>query len=271
MRILSKKFLLSFSCVMASATLFSGTASARGFDTEFHPGSGNFDSSPAQSESNPQSRRHVGSRKIDSVTAVAATDSKRSTSRYDHTHLGLDVHGGLSVANLSGPAVSSSGYSIDNNYGFTMGGGYDCELSSNFAVRPELNFVQKGFSVPVDNVRASLNMYYLEMPLLLKGSTDMGSIRPNLVAGPAVGVNVGNSVTARSSDGNASVKVDSVDTGLKKLDYGFQMGGGVEIPTDSQNAITADIRYDLGLANINGDSGGEIKNRAFLFTMGFKF
>jgi hypothetical protein len=57
---------------------------------------------------------------------------------------------------------------------------------------------------------------------------------------------------------------------VKKVDYGIQFGTGIEFPVNHDNAITADIRYDLGLANIDKDPGATTKTRVFLFMMGFK-
>jgi opacity protein-like surface antigen len=211
-------------------------------------------------------------RKIDSLNSVTVkTERDRKSNRFDHTTTGIDFHGGLSAATLGGSAVQSED-ALKTNLGFEVGAGYDYELSSFFSARPEVNLIQKGYAVKfAEGIEGCLSMYYIEVPLLLKASSDMGGFRPNLVAGPAVAVNVGNTAEIHTTDNSASISGSSSDTGFKKVDYGFQFGGGVEVAANSHNAITADFRYDLGLANINKSSGGDVKTRAMLFTMGFKF
>lgn len=272
--IFRKKTFVSLAYVMASTTLFSGTAMAAGAGPmERNIERASSDTVTSDPSSSAQVKHHHYNRRIDSINSVRAkTETESSSYRFDHTSTGIDIHGGLSLATLGGTAIKSED-SLKSNIGFEIGAGYDYELSSTFSARPEINLIQKGYGVSYgDGVDGSFNMYYIEVPLLMKASTDIGNIRSNLVAGPSVAVNVGNTVEAHYQNSSYSVSADSSDSGFKKLDYGLQFGGGVEVPTNNSNAIVADLRYDLGLANIYKYSAdGQVKTRTLLFTMGFKF
>jgi outer membrane protein W len=211
------------------------------------------------------------SRRINSISSLTAQGPRSSEAGLSHKkRLGFDVHGGIGIAGIDTTSTAPSDLHVGNTYGATVGVGIDIEMAPSFAFRPELNYLKKGLSVSNNDATASLDMHYIEIPLLLKGSTEIGKVRPNLVAGPAVAYNLSNDIRANTKDGSKSVTIYSTDVNVKKVDYGIQFGTGIEFPVNHDNAITADIRYDLGLANIDKDPGATTKTRVFLFMMGFK-
>jgi opacity protein-like surface antigen len=199
-----------------------------------------------------------------------SSSSSGNTGRYDHTKLGIDFHGGLTFAKLGGSGTD--GRNISNTVGFELGAGYDYEFHPNFAVHPEFNFVQKGFSIVENGIESTINTYYIEIPVLFKAAKDVdsGKARINGVLGPAIAFNLGNSFEAKTSNGTP-IRVNSVDTDMNSVDFGLLFGAGVEVPVETRYAISADLRYDLGLATMGHSSTGDLKNRALLLLVGFKF
>jgi long-subunit fatty acid transport protein len=61
----------------------------------------------------------------------------------------------------------------------------------------------------------------------------------------------------------------SDDDDLKALDYGFNIGAGIEI----NDAITIGLQYGLGLGNlsIDTDNGYKLNNRVIGISVGYMF
>ena len=59
---------------------------------------------------------------------------------------------------------------------------------------------------------------------------------------------------------------DSTET----VDWGWHIGGGIEIPTSDLVAVTLDARYSLGLVNLD-KSGADSKSRNLSFIVGVNF
>lgn len=171
--------------------------------------------------------------------------------------------------------------------GFLLGAGYQLSFG-NFAVQPELIFIQKGSTIktsyvdpPIsisDTYKITLN--YLELPVLFKYMLGPDALRMFLSAGPsfAVGlggkgsyegsIDLGNGPVSESYD--FKVKFENEPSGYEgddlyienKTDVGLQMGGGIIIA----RKLMVDLRYGLGFS----DWGNEVntKNRVFQLSVG---
>jgi hypothetical protein len=195
---------------------------------------------------------------------------------------------GLSMATTSSTETSGSTLKEKLKAGFVVGAGYNIQLG-NFAIQPELLFIQKGSEqersysygpYPVMQT-TKLTLNYLELPVLFKYFFGPDALRFYAQFGPSFAVGLGGSGSYQLTEdfGNGPVTISSdvkvkfesrpVDYNgydkyyiEKKTDTGLQLGGGVVVA----KRIVADVRYGLGFT----DWGNEetTKNRALQISVG---
>lgn len=141
---------------------------------------------------------------------------------------------------------------LDSRVGFSGGVYLTYAFARQFAVQPEILYVNKGAEKDLFIFSAHWSIDYVEVPVLLKCDlVPKGQAHPNLFAGPAM------SILVSSEVGGLGVSYDVTD-GMKSVDFGLVFGGGVDY-----KRITFDIRYTLGLANtvdvakVNAITGAE--------------
>jgi hypothetical protein len=201
---------------------------------------------------------------------------------------------GISLAKISTSDIEGVG--PKNVVGFTVGAGVNFPIKGVFSIQPEIVFIQKGFAVKEDfsfslfgvtesfKIDAKTVINYLEIPVLMN-ATFGEKTKVHVSAGPSLGIGLGGKYryeySSSSTDGNVTSseyeksdgKVKFGDGGSEtsgdlyvknRLDFGIQLGGGVLIA----EKIMLDIRYGLGLTNLNGSDEDEAKNRVLQFTVG---
>jgi outer membrane protein W len=117
---------------------------------------------------------------------------------------------------------------------------------------------------------------YLDIPLTVKATFDLGNAKIYGVFGPYVGIGLsGKSVSKWTNDGNTAIDRAVIQWGsdknkseLKRVDFGLTAGTGFEI-----NAIQIGVTYGLGLANIspNTDYGENFRNRVLALSIRYIF
>jgi hypothetical protein len=116
-----------------------------------------------------------------------------------------------------------------------------------------LGLAQKGVRIPSDGglVPRTLDITYLDIPILAKASFGSGQFRPYVVAGPVLSLKLSASATRDEQD------ID-VDDELKGTDFSVALGGGVQ-----RERIGIEVRYVLGLSDIteSSDPDESAKNR----------
>lgn len=214
----------------------------------------------------------------------------------------------LEIGGRLGPAVTTlTGYDgADSKLGFSVGGFGRFRLGERVTIYGELSFVRKGFTtggtaftdvgdgvVQETTLDWTVHLDYLELqaPLALVFPTG-GRLRPRLFAGPSLalelrcgsglavqnefytvgGVLIGSDESEVTGDCR-----DVYDQGpfvpllieTKTIDIGILFGGGLDIRIGS-GALTADVRYNLGLIDID-ESDATLKNRAFQVLLGYSY
>jgi hypothetical protein len=156
-----------------------------------------------------------------------------------------------------------------------IGGGFIRFGAGTIALQPELMYVTKGvkFEDEATGEDASLQMDYLEVPVLLFLGLGTGVLTPYLVAGPAFAFETKCRVELNFDTGSFEGDCDDAEAGAferKKFDVGAMFGGGLAFPT-GPGSVIIDGRYNLGLINIIDDeTEDEFKHRAFSFTAGYQ-
>ena len=180
--------------------------------------------------------------------------------------------------NLSNMLIKDNDENSDLNNipGFHIGAIVDMPFNEFLSFESGLLFTTKGYKFEEEELfklKAETKLYYLDIPLTLKASHDLGNgLKMFGTAGPYVGIGLSGKTKATfegviMDDDNINWG-SSDDDDLKKLDWGLTFGGGVEI-----NSIIIGISYDLGLSNISAyqDYGSTIKNKVLKFSVGYMF
>ncbi|CAZ95933.1 porin family protein [Zobellia galactanivorans] len=164
---------------------------------------------------------------------------------------GIGVKGGINVASIGGSAYSGLG-SLGTKVSFHLGGVAEFSISEKMAVQPELLFSSQGTNWSYGTGDNNLNLDYINLPILGKYYFLEGL---SAEAGPLVGF-----LIATNEDD---------DDRFNKLDVAFAIGASYKL----NDHIFFSLRYNKGIANINGDSytGGNSQNNVFQLSAGYAF
>jgi hypothetical protein len=172
------------------------------------------------------------------------------------------VKGGVNIANQS--VDPDDGELADSRTGMSIGGYVGIPVTPVFAVQPEALFTMKGDKEEADGASGSTKLNYIEVPVLARASfMQDASAHPSIFAGPSVGFNI--SAKAEAEDETGSMEADIKDQ-VNPIDFGVVVGGGLDIPfSEGKNSVGLDVRYTMGLNNINDSDGStsDIKNGVF--------
>jgi hypothetical protein len=121
------------------------------------------------------------------------------------------------------------------------------------------------------NLNGSTSLYYLDIPLLIRGSVKSGDFTFLLNVGPYAGMGLSGIKTLETPDSRTSWDIKwgkDVQDDFKRFDYGIAAGGGIE-----WNRISLEGSFSLGLANIYSapQTGYIIQHRVFSLKAGYFF
>lgn len=175
---------------------------------------------------------------------------------------GIGLKAGINLAN-----VSSEGESADMKMGFHFGVVSELALSDALYFAPGLIYSQKGYQYKLDlgiiSFDEKYTYTYLEVPLDFIYKMDLGGdSKFTIAAGPylAYGLNV----SYKDEDGNESESFK--DMGMKSLDFGLNLGVGVEF-----SALKISAQYGLGLANTSDMDDYKETNNVIGISVGYFF
>lgn len=195
----------------------------------------------------------------------------------------MTVKGGLNLATIEYNIIDEGyGESIKMNPGINLGITAEFKIAKPLSIETGLMFSTKGFKMAEDytdmgefyKINSKFNLYYIDVPLDLKGSINIGKVKIYGAAGPYLGVGLfGSSKYEETYNGETESEKDIFDleeVGIKRLDYGLNAGMGIEI-----KAIQIGVNYGYGLQNlIEGESSNsdiKITNKVLSFTAGYRF
>lgn len=183
----------------------------------------------------------------------------------------LGVKGGLSMATYKWTGESAS----DSLTRPVFGVFFAFNLNKTFAIQPEIYYLMHGGTYSYD-FESSTYKYvdtykYIHVPVLakLRFMPDK-KLTPILFAGPAIDILL-SAHYKYYADGVFEWDKD-IKSFLNKTNISVVFGGGLEYKMDKLMLIL-DVRYDLGLTNIDGsdDPADALKTRALMFMVGVGF
>ncbi len=169
--------------------------------------------------------------------------------------------GGFAGVNSSNVDVSNPelGESTSSRIGGMFGGWIGTHLGRLFTVRLEGYWTRKGADqVESGNTVGSVQLDYIEVPLILRVNIPLVVVKPAIYAGPAISFKTSCAV----EDLDDSVSCDS----FKSTDFSGIVGAGIGF-----GPITLDVQYDFSFSNILDEpsSPSEVKNQTWTVRAAF--
>ena len=188
------------------------------------------------------------------------------------------VKAGVSSMTGTGEALAEEG--IGRNTGFLIGGTATIGLAGPLSLRPELLFVRKGWTFTLGDTGSTINLDYLELPVLADVAVaSIWGFATHVHLGPTFGVTVNRGVDVDGGDGN----LPETDPGgtLSRTEVGLAVGGSTSTEIGPRT-VRLDVRYRLSLTNVNerrdrqadgtrSDSPPTIRNRGLAIAVGLVF
>ena len=181
--------------------------------------------------------------------------------------INFGVRAGVNLANQT---FEFGSFSIepDARVGLTLGVLANIGITEAFSIQPELNFIQKGSKTKEDLANFQeeqiIIFNYLEIPVLAKYTFASDAVDLSLLAGPSLGFGLSGSIEV------AGVKddIDWDEDEVKQGDFGLNFGVGAGFGN-----FFVDVRYQLGLTNLNDSDDDEItlKNKGINIGVGYMF
>jgi len=175
----------------------------------------------------------------------------------------IGVKGGLSLAEFSGgdnvfDEVEGS------RKGLVAGAFLAFPLGGPLSLQPEALFAQKGTAYDFPDIETTIQLDYVEVPLLLKARFGV-FVRPYVFAGPYVGFRL--SAKALGDAGEDGEEEVDFEDQSKGTDYGFVGGAGLEI-----GVFLVEGRYARGLSGIASEEiEDDVDNAVWSVLVGLRF
>jgi len=184
----------------------------------------------------------------------------------------VDLDFGLKAgASFTRMRVDSEFVNLGNRIAFAGGGIVILNFSETWAIQLEGLYSPKGSSedfeltdengISTGTEKGTFHLDYFEVPLLARFSPGGGPIF--LIAGPAMAYKVTSKFTI---EGYPDEELDWI----KSSDLGLVFGVGASSNT-GLGKVEFDLRYTLGMSNINGGDGASVKNGGVLAMVGLVF
>ena len=142
---------------------------------------------------------------------------------------------------------------IGSRAGLIVGGLAEIKLTSTFYLQGEALYVEKKakFDIPDPGGGTGVERRtykYTEFPVSLKAKFGKSESIPYLFIGPNIGLNV----SAKSERELSGLTVISdLELSTEDFDLALDFGGGIEYPYFERISILLDIRYSIGLFDID--------------------
>ena len=174
-----------------------------------------------------------------------------TSSTYAQIELGIGLKGGLNFASISfSPELQlPAGATKGGRTGMMIGAAAELGFAKMFYVAIEPTYCGKGCSFTQGSVTQTIAYNFLNIPVLFKVKFLKGMVRPYAFVGPNLGILLSaTSSTTGLAAGNGDTDIKATTSGS---DFALDFGGGAEFNIVPKIAITGDVRYSLGLSNLN--------------------
>jgi hypothetical protein len=169
-------------------------------------------------------------------------------------HINIGIKGGVNFYDIN----NDNNVNYDSKVGFNIGLLGHIHVAKHFALQPEIQYSAQGAKYTNNNGNNKINLNYINVPVLLQYMWDNGF---RLQAGPQAGI----LVSAKSENNGNTVDIKN---NIKSLDLGLSFGASYIHPS---TGVGIDLRYNLGLSNINENSDLKSTNRGLQLSLFYIF
>ncbi len=175
----------------------------------------------------------------------AQTTSTASTGDLRHLELGFRLMPTFSAFDMQ----TSSGGTIKGEVtlGYGIGGMIAFNFTNHMGIQGEVIYNSLSQKYVDEGLERRIKVNYVNIPLMFSLNTNKTKmVNLNAVLGPQLGLNIGSSVSSSSDTLTTVLKV-------KKSDFGFAYGAGVEIALNDLRTVRLDMGFRgvYGLINIS--------------------
>ncbi|MBZ0201729.1 MAG: PorT family protein [Ignavibacteria bacterium] len=185
---------------------------------------------------------------------------------YSQPKISLGPEFGINIANVT----STPDFASNSRTGFIFGVNLDMRFGQYISVQPGLRFTMKGYSVSDANGSGTAKANYFEIPILLKANFPLTEVRPYVMGGPVIGINM-SSNSEYTPTGGTSQSVDRSST-TSGLDFNLLFGAGVGFKVTPKVDLFVQFGYAFGLSNVLKDVPSQtVKTTGIQLTAGALF
>ncbi|MEN0006281.1 MAG: porin family protein [Bacteroidota bacterium] len=191
---------------------------------------------------------------------------------------------GINIATLNGFPLGDDD-DVDLRYAtfLNIGAVAEIPLKDRLFIQPEISFIQKGLLAESEDSsfddKAVLRLNYLDINALVKYKYLGETVGGYLGIGPYVGYAMSGIVKSEVNVGGTTVETETDlelgedESGFNRFDFGFTFGGGLVVPIENLPEFFLDVRYLLGITNLNDDDtdDADVSNRGIGITVGALF
>lgn len=189
----------------------------------------------------------------------------------------LGLQGGLNQTTLEGESVTSSSSQSNMHLGgfaaYNVNEAFSVQLGVSYHERGADNVSADGGPVESDALNldgASVDLEYVEFPVLFKLTAPIEVVKVRAFAGPGLNLMTGATINGRETLPLQSN--DEVSDRFHFYDAFGILGGEIGIPIPGPvDEFAIDGRYQFGLFDIDVNQGFDIKNQGFTGTASVRF
>ena len=188
-----------------------------------------------------------------------------SSVAFSQTPMSIGGQVGLNLAGLSIDPLQA-GVSSGTRTTFGIGGVLEIGVNEMFFIQPELTYLMGGAKYTYTGGETDQNYDVLSIPVLVKAKFGTGEIKPYVFAGPELGFTM-------KSEQTVGTTTTDIKSNTASTNFSLDFGGGAEYKLNPSTGLFADLRYSLGLSNLNNVSGSAttVKTTGIQFFVGVKF
>lgn len=201
------------------------------------------------------------------VVAVCITMTVGAQIRF-----GVKAGGNFSMLYVSGDNKGLNGDQYNGRFSYHFGGLMEYSFTDMFSIQPELMYLNHGANLKSENSMAMkdghITLNTIQLPVNAKATFNLKKTKLFVYAGPYVAFNVYGKLAGTMNDGTSvdeSLFSDGSD--IKRLDYGVGLGVGLEL----NNKFTVSLGNQIGLRDINGAEGAQMKAGNITLSAGWFF
>jgi hypothetical protein len=181
------------------------------------------------------------------------------------------IKAGLNIASAS-ISPMQQGISKKSILGYMFAGTIEAPISQDksFALKGEVSYVEKGAKLSGNNgfLKGTIDELAFSPFLVYNVSGIVDNARPFIQVGPefAFVLSANNHYEIDNQGTSDEDNKDAADT-----DISLNLGAGIGLPLGNKDEVVFDIRYCLGLSDMDNTSQVKTKLRSFMFCVGYNF